>query len=260
MANPLHRMTSSSQVNTWFGQGSGNLSSPSRLTSIPVEYLVVGAGGGGSGGVGGAYSGSGGAGGIVLTGTINLQVGIPYGVSIGVGGMGTAVGTAGAGASTIFHTIIATGGNGSNPATRDGASNALYVGGTAGSGGNGMGGAGAGGSGSGTTGGIGVFSSITGSSVGYGGGAGGTGVAGTSGGGTGANGIGTSGSAYTGGGGGGGYNNNPNGNGGGGIVILKYPNNFNINTSASITNFIVNPSGSFFVARLRIGAGTVSWA
>jgi len=31
MANPLHRMTSSSQVSTWFGQGFGNISIPSRV-------------------------------------------------------------------------------------------------------------------------------------------------------------------------------------------------------------------------------------
>jgi hypothetical protein len=253
-------MVSSSQVSSWFGQGIGNLSNPSRLSPVATEYLVVGAGGGGSGGQGGAFSGSGGAGGIVLTGTLTLQPGLSYLASIGVGGMGTAVGNAGAGSSSIFNTVTATGGGGSVTTTRNGADNALFVGGTAGSGGNGMGGAGAGGNGSGTTGGIGVFSSITGSSVGYGGGAGGTGVAGTSGGGTGVNGVGTSGTANRGGGGGGGYNNNPNGSGGSGVVILKYPEIFTVTIGSGLTGSTAGPSGGFKVTTITAGTGTVSFA
>jgi len=59
MANPLHRTLSSTQVSSWFGQGNGQLTNPSRIGSFSIEYVVIA--GGGSGGF--DIAGGGGAGG-----------------------------------------------------------------------------------------------------------------------------------------------------------------------------------------------------
>jgi fibronectin-binding autotransporter adhesin len=114
---------------------------------------------------------------------------------------------------------------------------------SAGGGGAGAAGAGINGTPNPRAGGVGLVSTITGSSVYYGGGGGnafGTSYAGLGGGGT-AN---TAGTANTGGGGGGGSGNNTQGgNGGSGVVIIKYPDTYAAATTTgsptvtSITGF-----------------------
>ena len=180
--------------------------------SINVNYLAVAGGGGGgresfSTGVGGG----GGAGGL-LTGSLSVNIGILYPVTIGAGGAVYGPGPAGAvggtGGNSIFASINALGGggggggtvnpaNGANGGSGGGACSNLggstfgsgtvgqgFNGGTAGgtgsSGGGGGGGAGAVGGnragGAGGAGGAGAASSITGSSVTYAGGGGGSGT------------------------------------------------------------------------------------
>ena len=138
-----------------------------------VEYLIVGGGGGASGGYGGVWYGPGGAGGIVRTGNASLSAG-QYTVTVGEGGSAsvpTNRGTGGTGGTSSFNGINATGGTGSGEGP-SGASNANYSGSGSGDGrfASAGGGAGAGGNASGARGGIGVYSSISGTSVGYGGG------------------------------------------------------------------------------------------
>lgn len=180
--------------------------------SINVNYLVVaGGGGGGRESFSTGMGGGGGAGGF-LTGSLNVNLGILYPVTIGAGGAVYGPGPAGAvggtGANSIFASINALGGggggggtvnpaNGANGGSGGGACSNLggstfgfgtvgqgFNGGTAGgtgsSGGGGGGGASAVGGnragGAGGAGGAGAASSITGSSVTYAGGGGGSGT------------------------------------------------------------------------------------
>ena len=195
-----------------------------------IDYLVV-AGGGGSGGLQGG-GGAGGAGQVISSSTFVIQGSTTFNVFIGGGGAGGSAGTAGT-ASYITGVANASTGGGGGTVSPD-----QNTGGNGGASGNGFagangstapsqysgGGGGAAGAASTNGGGIGVNTTIRGSSEYFGGGGGGTssGAGGLGGGGTGAGvGAGTAGGVNTGGGGGGGNNNGSN-NGGSGVVILKF--------------------------------------
>jgi hypothetical protein len=232
----------------------------SPLSSLTASYLIV-AGGGGSG----ANNGAGGGAGGMLTGSgLTIDTNSTYLVTVGSGGAGTAsTSVTGSNGTNSTFSIVSTtaigggGGGGSAAAGANGGSGggggnsaggSAFGTGTAGQGNNGGagfqdapnyaggGGGGAGavggsaGSGSGSgVGGIGLTSSISGTSTYYAGGGGGgqnTGTAGAGGlGGGGAGSVlspGTSGTANTGGGGGGAGGSNLGGAGGSGIVIISY--------------------------------------
>ena len=134
-------------------------------------------------------------------------------------------------------------------------------------GGGGAGAVGADGSSASGNGGVGLASSITGSSVTRGGGGGGsiytngTGAAGgTGGGGTGGRGnlAPTAGTVNTGGGGGGSTNANASGAGGSGVIILRYPNTFTLSQSGMTLSTATD--GSDKVTTITAGTGTVSFA
>ena len=139
MANPLHRMVSSSQVSEWFGQGTGNIANPSRIGKFPqgtggtintyiengltyyshtftssetftalvpltVEYCVVASGGSGAGntvsGVGSAGCGAGG----MRVGSLSITAGAKV-VTIGAQApLGSS------GSQSTFDSISCTGG------------------------------------------------------------------------------------------------------------------------------------------------------
>ena len=155
-----------------------------------VNYLVVGGGGGNGGGVvNSAYPGGGG-GGAVETGTYQIEA-QSYSLTVGAGGTGGGNGNGTGGGSTSLFGVTATGGaaGSTGAAGVGGASGAGYAGGTPASGPSngrqGGGGGGAGGVGGngvyvasplsriGGTGGVGITSSITGTSLMYGFGGGG---------------------------------------------------------------------------------------
>ncbi|WP_216240090.1 YDG domain-containing protein [Polynucleobacter sp. JS-Polo-80-F4] len=162
---------------------------PSSNTT--ADYLIVAGGGGGSLGTNGVYWGPGAGGGQVLTGSNTWAAGTTYTITVGAGGASPSVTGGGAnttaarantgydggigGTSIIsgsgLSTITALGGNGSNHNSGTGATSGSgqlgAVGSTVASLAGGAGG-GAGGAGSGLTGGSGVTSSITGTSVEYG--------------------------------------------------------------------------------------------
>lgn len=232
-----------------------------------VEYLVVAGGGGGgydSGGAGGAGGyrssvvGESSGGGASAESTLSLTASTNYTVTIGAGGNGgTSLNTRTSGSDSVFGSITATGGGRGGDGVSGGVGSSGGSGGGGGSIGSAAGGAGttgqgyAGGAGinndtetgggggagavgvAGVGGGIGVASSITGTSI-YraGGGGGGAVVAirpgGQGGGGNGArNGVAvaTAGEANTGGGGGGSGSSSGylvGKNGGSGIVIVRY--------------------------------------
>ena len=253
---------------------SGVLIVPVGVSS--VEYLVVAGGGGGAGQY---QSGGGGAGGVLTATGYAVTFGSPITVTVGAGGTGGAqLSTGTQGANSVFGSITAIGGGfgGSSSATGNGGNGgsgggaaaggvgATYFGGTGVSGpprqgydggngaangviapsvsraggGGGAGGAGASGVSSGN-GGIGILSSINGTSTGYAGGGGGgsyliapgNAISGYGGGGGGAESAGTgrinaeSGTPNTGGGGGGveRAGTGIGGAGGSGIVIVRYP-------------------------------------
>jgi hypothetical protein len=226
-----------------------------------ASYLIVA--GGGSGGAStyvqnvGAGGGGGGAGGL-LTGSLTLVQGSTYSFVVGAGGAGVGAGSVptylngNAGNNSTALGLTAVGG-GYGASTGSGGSGGSGGGGSySGAGGSGTSGQGnAGGSGAGTAGGapagsgggagaagtvnaaggVGVASSITGSSVYYAGGGGATDWSGTvraggngGGGQGGGGGTATSGTANTGGGGGGsGYGSVNSGSGGSGVVIISVP-------------------------------------
>jgi hypothetical protein len=199
---------------------------------VTVDYLWAGGGCGGNGGQSGSWYGGGGAAGTVRSGTITLEPGT-YPITVGTGSSGVISGTPASGGSTTGLGITATGGVGRINTVRTGGSNADFSGG-AGAGASSGGGAGAGGTATGTdatNGGIGVFTTLRGSTEWFGGGGGGTratggpSVAGVGGSGVGGNGSadGASNSAVanTGSGGGGGNSSNAGGNGSNGIAIIK---------------------------------------
>jgi hypothetical protein len=273
-----------------------------------VEYLVVAGGGGG----GAVYGGGGGAGGM-LNSTISVSLNTPYTINIGVGGVaGYAYGSAPtfsgqSGSNSVFSSITAIGGGGGgtgspsgNPINTNGGApggsgggasywpGASGGAGTPGQGTSGFtptnsragGGGGAGQAGALRSGGDGLPSSITGSSVFYAGGGGGadfgdpTVLPGGSGGG-GAGGTASlcqsSGDINTGGGGGGtgdsgfsgqfGPDGRTFGSGGPGVVVLAYPTQYAAITSISPGLVYDTPSGrpGYRVYRFTSGNGTIIW-
>ena len=275
--------------------------------ALTVDYLVI-AGGGGAGG----FAGGGGAGGYrTSVGTsgggaaaetaLTLEAGTSYTVTVGAGGTGSNTTDGGIttnGEDSVFATVTSAGGGhsefntngalggsggGTNLVGRTGGSGTTdqgFAGGNAGdnggSGGGGAGGAGANSTnGNGVAGGIGVSSSITGSSIARGGGGGGgadyldggnTGGVGVAGGGTGSNAssAASSGTANTGGGGGGGGRQNgggilAGGNGGSGLVVAKYPIAYDMTVSAGL-GYKTVMYGEYKITEFTAGTGTVSFA
>ena len=250
--------------------------------SYTATYLVVGGGGQGGGGSNQSEGGGGGAGGFV-TGTMPLFKGAVYSAVVGSGGTGSTGSTAPGnnGGNSSFDQIFAYGGGGGGSRNTDayrgqmggsgggggqrddvypnfgfgipGQGNYGGSGANSGTASGGGGGGGAGGVGqdspgitTGGNGGVGLASSITGSSVYYAGGGGGSGTStgGTGGNGGGAAGVtgatGNNGTANTGGGGGGA--GTTGGNGGSGVVIISIPTaNYTGTTTGSPT---ITTSGS----------------
>jgi len=278
---------------------------------ISVDYLVVAGGGGGGFGFYGGGGGAGGlrstvtatGGGGSLESALIRSFNTNYSVVVGAGGGGGPnTTTAGAnGANSVFSTITSVGGGGA--VSRDqnatgatggsgggvsfqgtpgsGTANQGFAGGTGAYGGSG-GGAGAAGvdgadaanslGGSyGAAGGIGVATTISGSSVYYAGGGGGGSVSNTNGvvfaGGLGGGGAGgfsggataVSGTTNTGGGGGGGGGSVVGASGGSGVVILRYPSSVTITISAGLTGSTTTV-GSNKITTITAGSGNVSWA
>jgi hypothetical protein len=225
----------------------GSFTWTAPLTTTSIEYLVVGGGGGG----GGCYdtgAGGGGGAGLLLSGSVSVIPGNTYNIVVGAGGIaGIGNRTAfppetsgGTGGNSSFDAVVAAGGSGGyhsrSAPSGDGAGGVAANSGTltAGGGGNGSGnassppsgGGGGGNGGAGGTsvnntpgpGGVGIASSITGSSVTYG--------AGGAGGRENTNADGVNGAANTGNGGEGGSSissdSSNGGAGGSGIVILKF--------------------------------------
>lgn len=227
-------------------------------TQIPIEYFIVGAGGGATGGISAVNFGSGAASGIVRTGTSNFVPGRTYTVTLGAGGAGNDTQGGNGGSSSIsgtgFTTITATGGNGAANGFA-GSNNADYNGASTGVGSYAAGGgAGAGGNASNQNGGVGVATSFTGSSIYYGGGGigGPDGTPGNGGGG----GYATSGGTNTGGGGGGGGAGGPYGSGGSGAVLFRQSSSLpEATTTGSLT---ISISGSYRIYKFT-SSGSISF-
>ena len=221
------------------------------VSTLSVEFLLVGGGGGGGHGVtAGEGGGGGGAGGFVTgSGIIGKTT---YTVKVGASGAGADASTNSAKNGTASSFIGSANGGGAG-GNRDGNGN---VGGSAGgrgsdntdavatgvsgegnnggtsttqAGGGGGGSASVGGNASGATGGAGgtaTSNSFNGTATNYSGGGGGGGAtggtAGSGGGNGGSNAAGSNAAASQGGGGGGGGGNNVGGNGGSGRVIIRY--------------------------------------
>ena len=263
-------------------------------------------GGGGAGGLRSTVTATGGGGSLEtgLAPTLSTN----YTVTVGAGGasLAEAVGTflGNNGSNSVFSTItsIGGGGGGSRYSTHTspnsggsgggagdnhpaqgipggaGTANQGYAGGGTtfvgylGSGGGGAGAVGAN-SNVGGHGGIGVATTISGSSVYYAGGGGGAnassysnrGAGGTGGGGEGgylSNYSGVAGTTSTGGGGGGGGDSGisrVSGAGGSGVVILSYPSAYTITISAGLTGSTATVSSNK-VTTITAGTGNVSWA
>jgi hypothetical protein len=222
----------------------------------PRTVNVLAVGGGGSGG--GSTGGGGGGGGVIST--VQSLGQTAYSVVVGAGGAipgNQAIGKSGANSS--FNGLIAIGGGGGGHSGGVGADGQDYTGSSvsglgtalqgnpggalgnaAASGGGGAGGGGWSSTGAnvGGAGGIGIQSSISGTSKYYaGGGGGGPWGGGGLGGGGNAGDVGTAGAANTGGGGGGGwsYATGNGGAGGSGIVIISYPTGSMTATGGTIT-------------------------
>lgn len=232
-------------------------------TDSLVDILVVGAGGGGGTGISGVSNGGGGGGGeVIYLQGYELLPGT-YDVEVGLGGAANTNG-----GQSSFDGITAEGGGkgGSGNPKGDGGSGAnggggtgggtIGIGGTGTSGNNGGAGVGAntysGGGGAGqynagntygiAVGGLGFFSSISGTYLCYGPGGGGASNtltpytqpgAGTSG--IGAGGNAPNGQGGGGGGGNGGYGNYPGGRGGDGTVIIRYKTGSRSATGGTVT-------------------------
>jgi hypothetical protein len=254
----------------------------SPLSSLTASYLIVAGGGGG-----GMHSaGGGGAGGLLSGSGMTIDTNSTYLVTVGSGGTGGGGGApGGSGGNSTFSLVTTTaiggggGGGGYSGSTSEqppttggsgGGGGALYNGaaGTSGQGNtggngynnpyNGGGGGGAGGAGvsatntpgaygTGGNGGVGIASSISGTSTYYAGGGGGAvyqtgtpGAGGNGGGGAGTTGSsntpGVAGTANTGGGGGGsGVFPNLGGAGGSGIVIISYAGSTQLMAGGTVT-------------------------
>jgi hypothetical protein len=264
------------------------------LPPLTVEYLLIA--GGGSGG-GAYYGGGGGAGGMLsnYSGTaLTLASSTNYPVTVGAGGGGNpGIEARGSnGSNSVFHTITSTGGGAGGGGNSSTVSNGV-AGGSGGGGGYGMvtangivgqgnngglryggGGGGAGAAGTQTEappypgpGGVGLQSSITGTSTYYAGGGSGGSAAGQSpavpgglgGGGagavrSGANAV--SGTSNTGGGGGGaGEVGQTGASGGSGVVILRYPSSFTISGLSGTTITV----GTDKVTTFTTGTGNIQF-
>jgi hypothetical protein len=247
----------------------------------------------GSGGAGGTFAINGTSG---QNSSLAITSGATYSASGGGGGSGTVGGsggyvalTGGSGGGGSLYKAYASGasGNAGSYSPVEG-----YAGGT-GSGypndtttnGGGAGGGGAGGVGESVVGaankagqgGIGIYSSITGSSVGYGGGGGGgvwqgaqeSGAGATYGGGRGSptpEGFGSAGTANTGGGGGAGSGDNnmtgngAGGSGGSGVIVIAYPDTFRAITTIPGTLTYNQPTrAGYRVYRFTAGTGTITF-
>ena len=233
-------------------QGVARSFSIAVVNAVSVDYLVVAGGGGG----GLQYGGGGGAGGL-LANSVTIDPGVTYSITVGAGGNANVSGSnssiSGSGFTTVTSigggsgTSAGTGGKGVYPGSvyldqsRQGydGGNAISGGGYSGAGGGGAGAIGqppAGPTASkGGDGGIGLTSSITGTSTYYAGGGGGhgyssdKGIGGLGGGGNGGGNpipvAATVGTINTGGGGGGGSTDGSGGGGkagGSGVVILRF--------------------------------------
>ena len=277
-------------------QGVARSFSIAVIDAISVDYLVVAGGGGGS------DYGAGGAGGYLTASGSAAIPGTTYTVTVGAGGTGAATGTAGD--NSVFGAITATGGGRGGKANAGAGTNGGSGGGggyNSGAGGKGIypgstyidgprqgydggvgaagvgpfmagggGGAGAvGGNGistKGGDGGVGLASSITGTSTFYAGGGGGGGFQGSpaasgGNGGGGAGGIGSggdlSGTVNTGGGGGGrGTTDGAGGTGGSGVVILRFLSTVTVvGTTGSPT---ITTDGSYKVYKFT-GSGSITF-
>jgi hypothetical protein len=202
--------------------------------TFSFDSLVVGGGGGGGARLSGDYGGGGGAGGLIQTSHTGVAEG-SYAVTVGAGGAGNTVGTAGAnGVSSSLGGLVTAlgggGGGGGNGLGLDGGSGGGGGGrrvggsGTPGQGNDGgdvlssnpSGAAGGGAGASGDSGGFGLSSSISGAAVTY--------AAGGAGGNVGSSGAAAAANTGNGGiGGGGATGGGSGGNGGSGIVIISYP-------------------------------------
>ena len=271
------------------------MNAPPTLT---VDYLVVaggaggGVGGGGAGGYRTSYAGSGSersGGDSNVENALTLQTETSCTVTVGAGGTGV-VGNStgqpsGSGNVSTFATVTSTGGGGGGTAGYSGWFNAGVSGGSGGGshnnyavgattsavqgfngglgiaeGGGGGGAGGVGGNEPSQDGGIGLYSSITGTSIGRAGGGGGF-IAGTAseGGGAGGNPNASDATANTGAGGGGGING---GQGGSGVVILRYATS----DVASYTTTGISPTedtttipGQTILSFTTVGTGTITF-
>jgi hypothetical protein len=271
------------------------MNAPPTLT---VDYLVVaggaggGVGGGGAGGYRTSYAGSGSersGGDSNVENALTLQTETSCTVTVGAGGTGV-VGNStgqpsGSGNVSTFATVTSTGGGGGGTAGYSGWFNAGVSGGSGGGshnnyavgattsavqgfngglgiaeGGGGGGAGGVGGNEPSQDGGIGLYSSITGTSIGRAGGGGGF-IAGTAseGGGAGGNPNASDATANTGAGGGGGING---GQGGSGVVILRYATS----DVASYTTTGISPTedtttipGQTILSFTTVGTSTITF-
>jgi hypothetical protein len=268
---------------TMGGTGTGMVIS-SYVAPVMMDYLIV-AGGGGGGGWGGAGGGAGGA----VTGSTTYVSGTTYSITVGGGGDGggnfangtsggnssvtgltTAVG-GGAGAGA-FGTAVSggSGGGASLPSAPSGASGTSGQGFAGGSSGGttyaGAGGGGAGGVGANSVsvnagmGGLGIISTISGSSVTYAGGGGGGSAAGgaSAGGGGGAGNANSPGTANTGGGGCGG-GQAPGSAGGSGIVILRTPDSVAAASSTTGSPTVTVAGGYRVYKWTTVGSGSITF-
>lgn len=240
---------------------------------VLVEYVVVaGGGGGGNGVVGNSFGGGGGAGGYrsSVTGessgrgapaepALELLRGVSYQVTVGAGGAAAVKG-----GDSTFATIVSEGGglganssgtsgNGGSGGGRPwagargfGTTGQGYDGSNFNSGGAGGGGGGAGSESTTSAGGLGVASSITGSSVTRAAG-GGSGTEGSS-------------AANTGNGG-----NSPNSTrvglpGGSGVVIIRYPSIWTVSNPGGGLTFSTATVGSNKVTTFTAGTGNIAFS
>jgi hypothetical protein len=266
----------SASVFTFFSGGAPNF--------VGADFLLIGGGGGGGQGLTANYNGGGGgAGGYrtsVVGGTrptggfdnpIPLKKGITYTITVGSGGATNTIGNDSSIAGTNINTVTSLGGGfgagavagsnvvngGSGGGGRGGVTTNTANLGTTGQGNNGGAGEGGspfrggGGGGSSTgalanaTGGDGIASDITGTSVTRaGGGAGGGGTGGTGGGGSGSGGVGT---ANTGSGGGGNTGTANGGEGGSGVCFIRYTTTEAAGLNITATNGTSSTSGLFTI-------------
>ena len=256
-------------------------------TLVGVDYLILG-GGGGGGYDGGAGGGAGGyinsyleensGGNTASRAAIETATGTTHTVTVGNGGGGNG----GTGGNSVFSNLTAYGGSGAGfwgtyfsagaggasespiqgyPGTHSGSQNGHHGGGGGGAGGIGHNGFG---NNSTAVGGIGLYSSISGTSVIRGGGGGGGSISdGVAGGGAGGGGSGGGGGGATnlgGGGGGGGVGHHTNAGGGGsGTVILSHSVNSTITVGAGLTYSQPSVSGRR-VAIFTSGSGSISFS